>query len=321
MILTTLSHDFTPRNSALRFGIESESDTPQDVEIEVVDCDNDTTIARQRLRKVTSAEVNIAPYATLPAEHRPTQLVGTSFEELPTAQYTIRTDGVEATPIRISVNRCEVSAPTIVTTMPLNRTIAYGERDELLLMGGVDDHFAAHIESDQGDDLSLDYTSPTGAVRLTISTEDFERNIGSLSVEITHNGEWLTTLHYRVVKARGKSLRLAWISEKGSIERYTFAAIAKAQRKSEKHTITTSNGLQVVSSTSEQLLLLNSRYEPRHITKALAEIISSTKVWIERHNNLHEVEVLTSVIDSNLFGKPDSVRLTLRQWGRKEGSV
>ena len=103
MILTTLSHDFTPRNSALRFGIESESDIPQDVEIEVVDCDNDTTIARQHLRKVTSAEVNIAPYATHPAEHRPTQLVGTSFGELPTAQYTIRTDGVEATPIRISV--------------------------------------------------------------------------------------------------------------------------------------------------------------------------------------------------------------------------
>jgi hypothetical protein len=116
-------------------------------------------------------------------------------------------------------------------------------------------------------------------------------------------------------------VRLAWISGEGSIERYTFPTTLKSRRKSEKRTILMGEEQRVVASTTEQSTELNSRYEPRRTIEALIEIISSTKVWIECNDNLQEVEVLTSVTDHNLLGEPDSVRLTISQWRRKEGGL
>lgn len=321
MILKTISPDFTPRNHALRFGIDSESDTAEDVVVEVVDVESDSTIARQRLRQVTTAEVNIAPYTRAFVLHKPSQESHTSFKEAPSALYAIRSEDCQSEPLRISVNRRVKNPPTLVTSMPLNRNIAYGERDELFLLVNPDDHLRAYIEGDSGEELTLDYTTATGATILSISTEDFASNIGTLDVEIVCNGEWLTTLHYQVARSSRNSVRLAWISGEGSIERYTFPTILKSRRKSEKRTILMGDEQRVVASTTEQSRELNSRYEPRRTIEALIEIISSTKVWIECNDNLQEVEVLTSVTDHNLLGEPDSVRLTIRQWRRKESGL
>ena len=321
MILTTLSPDFTPRNQALRFGIDTESETPQDVVIDVVDVITDTTLSRQRLRQITSAEVNIAPYTRDFSFHKPSLKSQTSFKEAPTSLYAIRCEDSQSEPLLVTVNRRVQSTPTLITSMPLNRTISYGERDELLLLVAPDDHIRAHIESDTGEELTLDCTNPMGATILSISTEDFASNIGSFDVEIVCNGEWLTTLHYKMVRSSRKSMRLAWISDEGSIERYTFPMTAKKQQKCEKRSVTMAEGQRVVSATTEQTDVLISRYEPRHTIEPLSEIISATKVWIERGNECHEVEVLTSVVDHNLLGEPDSLRLTIRQWSRKEGAL
>lgn len=321
MILTTLSPDFTPRSQALRFGIDTESESPQDVELEVVDATTDTTLARQLLREVTTAELNIAPYTREFTDHKPSQVRHSSFKEAPSSLYAIRSEESLSEPLRITVNRRVQSTPTLVTSMPHNRTISLGERDELLLLACPDDHIEAIITGDTGEEITLGYTTSTGATILSISTEDFASNIGTLDVEIVCNGEKFATLHYRMVRSGRKAMRVAWISSEGSIERYTFPVTAQRQQKSEKRTVAMAEGQRVVSTTTEQTEVLLSRYEPRLTIEALAEIISATKVWVERYDNCHEVEVLTSVVDHNLMGEPDSLRLTIRQWRRKEGAL
>lgn len=318
MILTTLSPDFTPRNQALRFGIDTERETPQDVMVDVVDVATDTTLSRQHLRQITTAEVNIAPYTRDFSLHTPSQKRHTSFKEAPSSLYAIRCEDCQSEPLRISVNRREQSTPTLVTSMPLNRTISYGERDELLLLVNPNNHISVYIEGDTGEVMMLDYTALTGAAILSISTADFAYNIGTLDVDIECNGEWLTTLHYKMVRSGRKSMRLAWISDEGSIERYTFPMTTKRQQKCEKRSVAAAEGQRVVSATTEQSDVLISRYEPRLTIESLAEIISATKVWIERGDDYNEVEVLTSVVDHNLLGEPDCLRLTIRQWRRKE---
>lgn len=62
MRIYKLSNDFTPRHEGLLFGIETEFDEPQDVEVEVVDVATNEVVATQLLHEVTYAEVNIAPY-------------------------------------------------------------------------------------------------------------------------------------------------------------------------------------------------------------------------------------------------------------------
>ncbi len=318
MKVTKITNDFAPRNRAICFGIETELDEPCNVEVEVVNVEANTTLARQIIREVTSATVNIAPYTKPFAEYTPSLHHETSFEEAPTASYTIRVDDIDAEPIRLTVNCEEQSLPSLVSTMPTKRTIAYGERDELLLLANAGDTFATIIKTDTGEELSLDYTTQTGAAILSLSTEDFGSDVRTLEVTILCNDSHLNVLHYNVVASRKGAIRLAWISSKGSIERYTFPAVTKSQRKSEKESHTTLAGRRVTSSNTESSLTLVSRYEPRSTIKALADIISTTKVWIEGEDVCHEVEVRSSTVDTNLFGEPDSTVIELTEWRREE---
>ena len=65
MIITKLSDDLTPLHKGIFFGIETESDTPSDLLVEVVNIQSGAVVAEQQLHNVTSADVNIAPYITL----------------------------------------------------------------------------------------------------------------------------------------------------------------------------------------------------------------------------------------------------------------
>ena len=318
MKLTKIANDFAPRNKALYFGITTELEEPCDIEVEVVDADFDSTIARQLLREITSVKVNIAPYTKPFTEYVPSLHPETSIEEAPTASYTIRVEGIEAEPIRLSVNSQEQMAPSLVSTMPLKRTIAYGERDELLLIAHTNDNLAIVIKSDTGEELSLHHTTSTGAAILSLSTEDFDNDIRSLYVEISCNEHSVSLLHYNVVSAHKSDVRLAWISSRGSIERYTFPVTANRQRKAEKQTIRTRDGVGVVSSSTERRQTLVSRFEPRDTIDALADIISATRVWIEEKGGFREVEVCSSVIDGNLFSEPDCVAIELIDGHREE---
>ena len=111
---------------------------------------------------------------------------------------------------------------------------------------------------------------------------------------------------------------MAWISSRGSIERYTFPVTANRQRKAEKQTIRTRDRVGVVSSSTERRQTLVSRFEPRATIDALADIISATRVWIEEKGGFREVEVCSSVIDGNLFSEPDCVAIELIDGHREE---
>jgi hypothetical protein len=111
---------------------------------------------------------------------------------------------------------------------------------------------------------------------------------------------------------------LAWLSDLGSIERYTFPVIAKVERKSEKRVISTLENSRVVASETELLVSLYSRYEPQKTVEALAQIASSTKVWVEQNGEFSEVKVLTSTLKYNLFDEPSCVEITLSMWRREE---
>ena len=74
----------------------------------------------------------------------------------------------------------------------------------------------------------------------------------------------------------------------------------------------------MVRSTLESNITLISRYEPSATVEALAQIIASPKVWIEQSEGSREVMVLTSTIESDLFGEPACIALDISEWSREE---
>ena len=307
MKITKISNDFTPLSEGIFFGVNSESREPSDLVVEVVDVATDEVVAVQQLRGVIEAHVNIAPYLNRFAERTPHVGLYSVFAEAPTATYKICVGDSESEAVVVSVNRDAVSRPALVTTLPTSRTISYGESDELLLITEAGDTIEVSITTDADAELSVEHTTSGGATIFMLSTEEFSPNTKTIDVKLWLNGEEWHELHYRVVPAYRGAIRLAWLSDKGSVEQYTFLTATRAKHKSEKQTIATPSNRRVVQSNFEHTVSLTSRYEPRRVVDALSQIVRSPRVWIKDGEHLTEVEVMSSDIDFNLFGEPDCV--------------
>lgn len=320
MKIRKISPNFTPLHQGLFFGIESETEEPTDIAVEIIDAASDEVIATQQLRGIISAEINIAPYLKRFAEYRPSH-GSTRFEDAPTRTCAIRVGDERSESLIISTNKSYHSAPTVVTTMPQRRHIEFGETDELLLFAEAGDRLVTTIETDIGDNLTMDYTTDTGVVILTISADDFDTDSHGFDVEILRNGDHFASLHYTVRAHSKRGCRLAWISEEGSIEHYTFPVVTKRELKSDKLHIGAGDDRRVVRSSCESRLSLISRYEPHAMIEAIAQVIASPRVWIEQSESSSEAIILTSSTDYDIFGEPSCIALEIVEKSREEGAL
>ena len=316
-----ISNDFTPCHEGLFFAIDTEADMPQDVMVEVVDVSADEVVATQCLREIREAEVNIAPYVKPLTAQEPLRSATTMFADAPVKHYTIRNDEAVAEPLAVSVNRVQVECSSVVTAMPLSRTIAYGETDELLIFAEPESTIEVNIVADTGEEITMEYITMSGAATLCISTKDFGKKVRDIEVVLLCNGVEFCALQYRIIPLRKGALRLVWVSDCGSIERYTFPVVVKSQRKADREFIDTIEGCRVVRTTTESIISVKSHYEPRATIEAIAQVLSSPRVWIEYPECYQEVGVLSTAVDVDVFGEPECVMLAVQEWRREERAL
>jgi hypothetical protein len=320
MKITKLSNNFTPIREGIFFGINTESSSPEDLTVEVVESDSGKVVATQQVRSVTSAKVNIAPYLLHAIEHKPSSQHHTSMVDAPTTTFHIRIGEVESERVTVSVNSHPFTASSIISPMPPVRRMAYGEQDEVLVCCPTDALITAQITSDKGEEVTIEYVTNSGITTLLISTEDFDHSTRRLSVELLCNGEAFGGLNYTITPTSSLATRLVWLSELGSIERYSFPVTRKSCRTISKKVVRTEDALTTVRSTTRVVDTLTSRYEPRATIEALMQAASATKVWVESEGSLYEVEVCNSSIEHNLFNAPDILFLEVCRY-QKEVAV
>lgn len=316
MKIEKLSDNFTPLQQGILFGIDSESDLPTDIAVEIIEAKSGEVVTTQLLRNTTVATVNIAPYITGIDTLAPTTFDRVSFIEAPTATYKIRIDKVESEEVVVAANCCKIgSSPAIISTLPTLRRIARGENDSVLIKTNPGEAIYAEIESDTGETLQFSYAPQSELSMLVLSLEDFHNKVGSFDVWLYCNGTVIGTMHYKVVVPPKTATRLAWLSDNGSVEQYTFPSSVKHTLTSEKRSILTSEGISAAHSRAKCKITLASRIEPKATIEALAQIAASTKVWVKQHGDWKLVEVVTSEMNYNLFGEPSHLlfEVCLRQ--------
>lgn len=320
MKITKLSNNLTPIREGIFFGIDTEDSTPENLAVEIVNSTLDEVVATQQIRGVTTAKINIAPYLSHAIEQRPSSQPHTSMAEAPTATFHIRIGEVQSESITVSVNSQPLTPNTILSTMPSKRRVAHGEHDEVLVSCQPNSPITVLLTSDQGEEIAIEYVTNSGLATLLISTEDFGDSTRKLSVELSCNGELFGNLSYTIAPTTSQATRLVWLSELGSIERYTFPITRKSHRNISKRIVRTADAPLTVRSTTQEIDTLASRYEPRATIEALIQAASAIKVWIEKWGSLHEVEVCNPSIEYNLFNEPDILLLEVCKW-QKEVTV
>lgn len=313
MKITRQPDNFTPLSEGHVIAFDTESATPVDVEVNVLDMRSFQTITRMRLCGVTSGEIDVAPYIGRLLEAVPCSDCGTSLNVAPYVCYTVVFNGVRTDKIYACMNRVAPTLPSWLSTMPQHRRLLYGEHDEVMLFGPKLALFEATAVADTGDDVSLTLAGESGAAMFCLDTLDFPETVRSIELSLKCNGTGLLTIFYTVERDRGTGVRLVWTSSAGTIERYTFPIVRNTVQSVVRESVADADGMPVtVGCTTEQTLRLVSDYERRSMAGAIAEVAQSPKVWRECGNVLSRVEVTTASTTLYEFGRPDCVEVDIR---------
>lgn len=313
MIITRQPNDFTPLSEGQVFAFDTESATPTDVEIHVLDMESYQSITRQRLCGVTSGEIDVAPYIGRMLEAVPCSDSGTVLKAAPHLCYTVSFNGVRSDKVYTCLNKVVPALPSWLSTMTQQRRILFGERDEVMLFGPRNSVFEVQLVADAGTDVFLTCAGECGAAIFCLDTLDYPEGVRSIEAWFTCNGTQLLTVFYTVERDRGTGVRLAWVSSAGSIERYTFPIVRDTMQSVVRECVTDADGMPVtVGCTTEQTLRLVSDYERHAVAGAVAEAALSAKVWRECGRELSRVEVTTASTTLYEFGRPDLVEVDIR---------
>lgn len=122
------------------------------------------------------------------------------------------------------------------------------------------------------------YTPQAGQLVIPVVQASLFKGAGTLEVEVVRDGTvvWqngynrleggmmVDAIHYTLVPHTGTLGRVAWRSEKGGYELYTFPVELTSR----------------VSGSGKQIRVVRSAYEPQEMIESLAKIASAAQVWI-----------------------------------------
>lgn len=199
------------------------------------------------------------------------------------------------------------TVPALATVLPRERLIAPDEAEELTLL--TDGPCTVTVTARRGRTAAAkSYRSEEPGPHLfRLDLRDFPE-AETLSVDAGACGR----IDYTVHPPYPEGCRLAWRSEAGSIEHYTFPVVQRIARQVEKHRIRRSDGISVRTTDDERRIALRSALETRTMLAALSGLIRSESVWIVRGERYLPVDVVTPAVDIRRRNEPAVLELEIR---------
>ncbi|MFR9603318.1 MAG: hypothetical protein SNG02_05545 [Rikenellaceae bacterium] len=257
----------------------------------------------KKLYGVSSASINVAPYVANKFMTTPSS--GESALTTPDcgyAQVTLKCGNDSSSTQYFVASKVELPEEGMISSLPASRFIGYGEADEIWIHAPEGSQVEATVEcTDEGGVTSSTFSHTAqecGFVRFRFNTSDFSPYTKMAKVTITCGGEAIAEVSYLFITRVKGAVRLAWIGSYGAVEHYTFPA---------------TNSLSLLKSGALQYEI-ESAYEPYGVVNALAEILSSEKLWLVEGEEYTEVELLSDVVVLNKNGELSTVEYKIERY-------
>ncbi len=306
MQYTQIPPDYAPLGGPLVYAF---SDTaPRTFDVAVIDLNDADTVGAKRFCGVSSGKFDAAPYLRRRVRFHPeTGPTGFIVPWDRTVPAVLETDGIR-TPSRSFLPRdTAAEAPAVLTTVPWNRLIARGERDEFTLLTATP--CTATVEAFRaGETHTTSYTAPrAGLLLFRLDTADFP-DADILNVRFDR----FSRTFYEITAPLAGGCRLAWRSRAGSLEHYTFPVVKEERTEAERTHILTETGIRTGDVRPWRTLTLLSAYEPAEMLAALAGIVASPQVWLVADGTYTPVEVMTGAAGIRRHGSLRNLELQIR---------
>ncbi len=284
------------------------SSSTGDKTLQIYEDETDELLGVKKFYSTNTAQLNITPhirpYAMPTIDYYSTGFI-TPYRNCNVVVYVKAVeDNSYSTPRQFTLSRGGIDGVGVVSSLPMQRTISDGESEQIYISAEAGDQISIverRYVSDASDsyerpylsgefshtlDSSVTYGSTVSDGQIEIfnfvasSNKSSEGQIEKIELVISRNSEEIGTVVYNVVESTEESVRLAWISDSGSIEHYTFPIVKESVMDDE-------SGLSVK---------LTSAFEGYATRVALSQIVRSPMVWMFGDGFYEEV----SVVDSEL---------------------
>lgn len=293
-----------------------EADEKSDFDVRIFNTQTGEEVGRKLIYDTTTAVVDIAPYVADMGVLMAEKQSDSELVALPAESYKIEVqteeDMLESEEVLVSSNIVrEVVGVNSLFEADECREIAYGDCDHLLINAPTAGLITLEVNTDIGDSCSYNVHTESGRAMFCLSTQMFEPTVERIVIDIYSEGEYLQSIDYEVVPRSANAVRLMWISEIGSLEHHTFAAVhSRTLVAKQRQTFVGTSGEVSRCNSVEQIKIGSRRYSER-VLEALATIITAPKVWIERAEEYVEAVVLDNEAAISNFGQVGQLVVTL----------
>ena len=296
MKFTSLPEAYSSFREPLLYAFTTESSTPRDVEIKIIDCADNQVIGRKRLYGVTEGEVDIAPY-----------LRSTMQPSLPTAIETcgevdtstiirviVEADGVASAPKRFIAAKIDFDAMyMLLTSQQQHRTMAHDEFDIIPYFSWPDIVVKFDVEFIGNGTELITISPPAGGQRAIAVTARGREGVDAIRVTMKVEGSPVEVIEYELKPNLRSARRVAWLNTQLSPEIYTFPLRKGVLIESTRRHMESVWGSEAAKVESHNELKLLSAYEPEKQIKAIAEILSSPRLWLIEGSTVQGVRLTT----------------------------
>lgn len=320
MKFTSIPKAYSSFLSPIVYAFTTESDTPTDVELRIIDKNSNEVIGRKRLYNLTQGEIDIAPYlraaaaATLPDQIEECGVVDVGG----VMRVAVEADDATSTVRTFVAAEVDLSEPyTSLMKQIEQRTIARDEFDIISFFSMPDMVVEVVVEFIGNGTESLTITPPSGGQRAVAVTARGREGVDQMRVTVNVDGEPTTIVEYQIRQNLIGSRRLAWVNAHQAIELYTFPLRKSILVESTRKHIETLWGREAAAVEGVGELKLLSAYEPQAQIEALGEILSSPKVWLVKGNAVQGVDLRSERVVTAPCGEMGIIEVDLR--AAKEG--
>lgn len=313
MLFISIPNDFSSFNKPLKYYFQAGAEK-QDVEIKIISHLTNEVIGSQMLYGITEGEIDIAPYVrqkmrlTMPNRVKECGEVELGQNII----VRVEANGVPSSERRFIAADVEDIGFRLLTSQLHHRTMACDEFD---IISWVASYVSVEVVVESfGKSNDRVVITPTqgGQRAVAITAQGLGEDTDELRVTIMTDGYAAEQITYEIKSNLRGARRLAWLNEFQAPEQYTFPLRKGVLVKSTRKHMESLWGREAAALESENELKLISAYEPAAQIKALANILSSKRVWLVEGGKLQSVNLLTDRVLPTPYGEMGMIEVDVR---------
>lgn len=312
MLFTSIPNDFSTFYKPLIYTFYP--DQKQDVEVKIIDHLTNQVIGSQMLYGITKGEIDIAPHLrqrmTLTLPQRVEQCGEVDLNQ--NIIVRVEANGLSSSERRFIAAEVEECAYRLLASQLHHRTMAHDEFDIISWVASYSTVEVVVESFGKSRDRVVITPEQGGQRAVAITAQGLGEATDELRVTIVVDGVAAEQIHYDIKSNLCGARRLAWLNEFQAPELYTFplrkGVLVKATRKHMESVW----GREAAALESENELKLISAYEPVAQIKALAQILSSPKVWLADGCALQSINLLTDRVLTAPAGEMGMIEVDVR---------